>query len=88
MFNKFNLSIAGAIATIAFSNAAQAQRIIVAPRDLNPGDQYRLVFLTDERTDATSTNIADYLAWGPTMLNARQGKLLNWSTCDKMNEAF
>ena len=29
-----------------------------------------------------------YLAWGQTMLNARQGKLLNWSTCDKMNEAF
>ena len=28
------------------------------------------------------------LAWGQTMLNARQGKLLNWSTCDKMNEAF
>ena len=28
------------------------------------------------------------LAWGQTMLNARQGKLLNWSTCDKRNEAF
>ena len=31
---------------------------------------------------------AGHLAWGHTMLNARQGKLWNWSTCDKMNEAF
>ena len=32
--------------------------------------------------------LAGELAWGQTMLNARQGKLLNWATCDKMNEAF
>ena len=25
---------------------------------------------------------------GTKMINPRQGKLLNWSTCDKMNEAF
>ena len=36
----------------------------------------------------TQLDCIQALAWGQTMLNARQGKLLNWSTCDKMNEAF
>ena len=39
-------------------------------------------------TSTEAATIGADLAWGQTMLNARQGKLLNWSTCDKMNEAF
>ena len=58
MFNKFNLSIVGAIATIGFSGAAEA--LTVVPTDLNPGDQYRLVFVTNSTRAANSTNIADY----------------------------
>ncbi len=33
---------------------------MVVPTGLNPGDQYRLVFVTDGTRDATSTNINDY----------------------------
>jgi hypothetical protein len=33
---------------------------IVVPTSLNPGDQYRLAFLTSTTRDATSSNIADY----------------------------
>ena len=34
--------------------------IVIPPPDLNPGDQYRLVFITSGTRDATSTSIADY----------------------------
>ena len=33
---------------------------ITVPTDLNPGDHYRLAFVTSTTRDATSTNIADY----------------------------
>ena len=33
---------------------------ITVPSDLNPGDPYRLAFVTSTTRDATSTNIADY----------------------------
>jgi len=33
---------------------------ITAPTDLNPGDKYRLVFVTSTLIDAMSTDIADY----------------------------
>jgi hypothetical protein len=33
---------------------------IVVPTSLNPGDQYRLAFLTSTTRDASSTDIADY----------------------------
>ena len=45
----------------------------------------RAAFITGQASIRTGMT---KLAWGQTMLNARQGKLLNWSTCDKMNEAF
>ena len=34
--------------------------IVIPPPDLNPGDQYRLAFVTSGTRDATSTDIADY----------------------------
>ncbi len=48
-----------ALATLVTASAAQAALVVVPP-GLNPGDQYRLVFVTDGTRDATSTNINDY----------------------------
>ena len=36
---------------------------ITVPTTLNPGDQYRLAFVTSDTRDATSTDIADYNAF-------------------------
>jgi len=47
-----------ALATLVTASAAQAALVVVPP-GLNPGDQYRLVFVTDGTRDATSTNIND-----------------------------
>ncbi|NCR77087.1 MAG: PEP-CTERM sorting domain-containing protein [Microcystis aeruginosa K13-06] len=47
-----------ALATLGTS-AAQAALVVVPP-GLNPGDQYRLVFVTDGTRDATSSDIDDY----------------------------
>ena len=46
-----------ALATLGISGAAQAAILLPS---LNPGDQYRLVFVTSGTRDATSSNIADY----------------------------
>jgi hypothetical protein len=48
-----------ALATLATAGAAQAA-LVVVPTGLAPGDQYRLVFVTDGTRDATSTDINDY----------------------------
>ncbi|CCI36017.1 PEP-CTERM sorting domain-containing protein [Microcystis aeruginosa] len=47
-----------ALATLGTS-AAQAA-LVVVPTGLNPGDQYRLVFVTSGTRNATSSNINDY----------------------------
>jgi hypothetical protein len=47
-----------ALATLG-TGAAQAALVVVPP-GLSPGQQYRLVFVTDGTRDATSTNIDDY----------------------------
>ncbi|AKE63186.1 hypothetical protein MYAER_0826 [Microcystis aeruginosa NIES-2549] len=47
-----------ALATLGTS-AAQAALVVVPP-DLAVGDQYRLVFVTEGKRDATSTDIDDY----------------------------
>jgi hypothetical protein len=39
---------------------AEAAIILQTPAGLNPGDQFRFVFVTDGIRDATSTNMADY----------------------------
>ncbi|BCU12040.1 PEP-CTERM sorting domain-containing protein [Microcystis aeruginosa] len=52
------LSVGVALATLG-TGAAQAALVVVPP-GLNPGDQYRLVFVTDGTRNATSTNINDY----------------------------
>ena len=45
--------------SIAIAANSQAA-LVLQPAGLNPGDQYRLVFVTSTTRDATSPNIADY----------------------------
>jgi hypothetical protein len=59
---------------------AEAGIILQTPAGLNPGDQFRFVFVTDGSRDATSTNIADY----DSFVNAEaggatyNGVVVNW----------
>ena len=59
---------------------AEAGIILQTPAGLNPGDQFRFVFVTDGIRDATSTNIADY----DSFVNAEaggatyNGVVVNW----------
>ncbi|TRU30401.1 MAG: PEP-CTERM sorting domain-containing protein [Microcystis aeruginosa Ma_QC_B_20070730_S2] len=48
-----------ALATLVTAGAAQAALVVVPP-GLNPGDQFRLVFVTSGTRDATRSNINDY----------------------------
>lgn len=48
-----------ALATLGTASAVQAA-IVTVPTDLNPGDKYRLVFVTSGIRDAQSSDIADY----------------------------
>ena len=43
---------------------------ITVPTDLNPGDSYRLAFVTNTTSDATSSNIEDYNAFATTLANS------------------
>jgi PEP-CTERM motif len=47
------------LASVGVAPAAHASPI-TSPTGLNPGDQYRLVFVSNDKRDATSSNIADY----------------------------
>src|SRR6478736_8375989 len=59
---------------------AEAGMMLQTPAGLNPGDQFRFVFVTGGIRDATSTNIADY----DSFVNAQaggatyHGVLVNW----------
>lgn len=57
-----SLSAILALATLFAPPAAWAAPITV-PTDLNPGDHYRLAFVTSTTRDATSADIADYNAF-------------------------
>ncbi|MBN2294721.1 MAG: PEP-CTERM sorting domain-containing protein [Pirellulales bacterium] len=50
-------------AFIVIPIAASADPVITIPTDLNPGDTYRLVFVTSTTRNALSSNIADYNAF-------------------------
>jgi hypothetical protein len=45
---------------VGVGGRAEAGAILQTPAGLNPGDQFRFVFVTDGIRDATSTNIVDY----------------------------
>ena len=63
-FGVFNLSgiVAMAVLTLVLggNNRAEANIIISTPAGLHPGDTFRLVFVTDSTTTATSASIGDY----------------------------
>jgi hypothetical protein len=48
------------IAAVAMTATSAISVPITLPSGLNPGDQYRLAFVTSSTRDALSTNIADY----------------------------
>jgi hypothetical protein len=58
----FGLFILGIVSFLLTVHSAAAAPITV-PTGLNPGDQYRLAFVTTARRNATSPNIADYNAF-------------------------
>jgi hypothetical protein len=62
------VAVAALVAGIA-PQAANATPITV-PTGLNPGDEYRLVFVTSTTRDATSSNIEDYNAFVTTAANS------------------
>jgi hypothetical protein len=45
--------------------------IILSPPGLNPGDHYRLFFVTSTTTTASSTDIADYSAFVTNVANTQ-----------------
>jgi hypothetical protein len=57
-------------ATFALAPLAASAAPITVPTGLNPGDQYRLAFVTSTTRDATSSNIADYNAFVTTAANS------------------
>jgi hypothetical protein len=71
---------AGALVALAAMsvNGAQAAPITI-PTGLNPGDTYRLAFVTSTTRDATSTDIADYNAFVTAAANS-QGALAALAT--------
>ncbi len=51
------------LAAVSVAPLASSAAPITVPSGLNPGDKYRLAFVTSTTRDATSTNIADYNAF-------------------------
>ena len=71
------------IALVAISASSLMAGTLIAPVGLNPGDHYRLVFVTSAARDATSTNIADYDNFVNTIANSGASSVLaplgiNW----------
>jgi hypothetical protein len=61
-----------ALLTVAVAGIASRSdaAIVTVPAGLNPGDLYRLVFVTSTGRDATSSDIADYNAFVATVANS------------------
>ena len=71
------------VALVVFGSLSTAHATplsLATPAGLNPGDQFRFLFLTSGERDATSTNISDY----NTFVNSQalgatyQGSVVNW----------
>jgi len=74
------IKIVVALLVVAFCSEGYAA-IILQPPGLNPGDLYRLVFVTSGTRDATSSNIADYNSFVTAQANqnpALQALGTNW----------
>jgi hypothetical protein len=59
-FRSFATSLSIVLAALVITVAAPSAAPITLPTGLNPGDQYRLVFITSSIRNAMSANIADY----------------------------
>jgi PEP-CTERM motif len=68
---RWALAFAVAVSSFGLAWGAHAAPVTV-PLGLNPGDEYRLVFVTSTTRDATSTNIADYNAFVSAAANTQQ----------------
>ena len=53
-------SLSGLLIIVTAPLVLSASPVYTVPMGLNPGDQYRLVFVTSSTISATSTNISDY----------------------------
>jgi hypothetical protein len=63
------ITAVAAVLAALITGGAEAGPIPLTPPGLNPGDQFRFVFVTDGIRDATSSNIADY----DSFVNAQAG---------------
>ncbi|CAN0528250.1 unnamed protein product [Laminaria digitata] len=61
--NKIAARFILSVAAVTFTATASLSAPITVPAGLNPGDQYRLAFVTSTTRDAHSGNIADYNAF-------------------------
>lgn len=69
---KKTVTGAGALVALAAVSLTGAQAApITIPTGLNPGDTYRLVFVTSTGRDGTSSNIADYNAFVTAAANSQ-----------------
>ncbi len=73
---------------VALAGGAQAGTVVTVPTDLNPGDQYRLVFVTNGTRDAQSTDIADYNTFVTTEANlsTELAALGTRLVCDRLDQ--
>jgi hypothetical protein len=65
---------------VGVGGQAEAGFVLQAPAGLNPGDDFRFVFVTDGIRDATFTNIADYDAFVNTQAGRAtyNGVVVDW----------
>jgi hypothetical protein len=59
-FRPITRLVAILAAALLVGGAGSSLAANTTPPGLNPGDQYRLIFVTSTTTDATSSNISDY----------------------------
>ena len=62
-------TVVAAVTAALVAGRGEASPVLLTPPGLNPGDQFRFVFVTDGIRDATSSNIADY----DSFVNAQAG---------------
>ncbi len=74
ILKSFTLVILIGFAAVGLTVTSAKATIVTTPFGLNPGEQYRLVFLTSEKRDATSSSIGVYNAFVTAAANS-QGAL-------------
>ncbi len=62
-FKSTIVGICLAVSSLGLTAFSTLAAPITIPTGLNPGDQYRIAFVTSTIRDATSSNIADYNAF-------------------------